>query len=180
MWLLANPVFKGLKINDLYLSWKGCMKDQRRIAKPVEKWVPPHQGTFKFNVDDASIGKPGSAGIGGVLRNHMGENSIMFNESVSIKDSNEAEILTIKRALIIWKDYGQGNLIIEEDSANAFKWALGLQRPPWRLINVVRKVRELAKGMEVSFTKVGRSANGVVDFFAKLGVDSLCAGVFFI
>lgn len=115
-----------------------------------------------------------------MLRNHMGETSIMFNESAGIKDSNEVKILSIRRALIIWKDHGQGNLVIEGDSANAFKWASGLRCPPWGLVNVVGEVRHLAKWKGVSFSKVWSSANGAADYFSKLGVDNHFAGVFFI
>lgn len=74
----------------------------------------------------------------------MGETTIMFNESVNILDSNEAEILSTRKALIIWKDHGHGSLVIKGDLANAFKWASGLQRTPWRLVNVVREVKDLA------------------------------------
>lgn len=87
---------------------------------------------------------------------------------------------SIKRALTIWKDFGVGNLIIEGDSANAFKWASGLRRPPWRLTNVIREVRVLARELRVSFAQVGRSANGVTEYFAKLGVDNYWEGVYFI
>lgn len=60
----------------------------------------------------------------------IGAKPIMFNESMGIKDSNEVEIFSIRRALEIWKDYGQGDLEIEGDSANALKWAKELRRPP--------------------------------------------------
>lgn len=43
---------------------------------------------------------------------------------------------------------------------------------------MVREIRLLAEGMEVSFNKIGRSENGVADFFAKLGVIDLFSGVF--
>lgn len=48
----------------------------------------------------------------------------------------------------------------------------------WRLIIVVREIRLLAEGMEVSFNKIGRTANGVANYFAKLGVSDLFSGVF--
>lgn len=82
----------------------------------------------------------------------------------------------IEKTLI---ELGKKNGILEGDSANAFKWASGLCRPHWRLVNVVRKGRDLANGLGVSFSKIGRSANGVVDLFAKLGVDDQAARVFF-
>lgn len=35
-------------------------------------WNPPDDQTLKWNVDGSSKGKPGPAGIGGVLRDHLG------------------------------------------------------------------------------------------------------------
>ena len=60
------------------------------------------KGFFKFNVDEAAPGKPGPAGIGGVLRNHKGKILHMFSKNVGGKDSTEAEILAILEALCIY------------------------------------------------------------------------------
>lgn len=52
-------------------------------------------------MDGVSRGKPGPLGIGGVLRNHSGVTTLVFTESVGIRDSNEAELLSIKRVLTL-------------------------------------------------------------------------------
>lgn len=44
---------------------------------------------------------------------------------------------------------------------------------------MVREIRLLVERMEVSFNKIGRSANGVTNYFAKLGVIDLFSGVSF-
>lgn len=62
-WLLADPKFKGLKINDLMTSCEGCMNVQWRKSKPMMKWEPPPHGISKFNVDGASRGKPVHQGL---------------------------------------------------------------------------------------------------------------------
>ncbi|XVF77186.1 hypothetical protein PTKIN_Ptkin14bG0025500 [Pterospermum kingtungense] len=62
-------------------------------------------GLLMFNVDGSSQGKPGPAGIGGVLRDHMGKELIRFLKSIEIKDSNMAELLAIEKLLFgrtIW------------------------------------------------------------------------------
>lgn len=38
----------------------------------IVAWVKPPLGSFKFNVDGAVVGKPGPAGIRGVLHNDRG------------------------------------------------------------------------------------------------------------
>lgn len=63
---------------------------------------------------------------------------------------------------------------------NAIKWAKGLKWSPWKLITIVREIRALFLGHKISFALVRGTANGVVDFFVKNGVDSLIAGVFYL
>lgn len=64
-------------------------------------------------MDRASRGKPGPKAIQGVSRNHNGLTSIVFTALVGIRDSNEAGLLSIRRALTIWIVYGHGKLVIE-------------------------------------------------------------------
>ena len=70
-------------------------------------------------MDGAAKGKWGLAGIGGVLRNHKGEIIYMFSKHVGIKDSNEAEVLAILEALLIYRSSYHQSLILESDSPNA-------------------------------------------------------------
>lgn len=39
---------------------------------PLVRWSPPREQILKWNVDGSTVGKPGVAGIGGVLRDHQG------------------------------------------------------------------------------------------------------------
>ena len=64
-------------------------------GKVVVSWSPHLIGSLKFNVGGAARGKPGPAGIRGVLRNCKGEVLFMFSKHVEKKGSNEAEILAI-------------------------------------------------------------------------------------
>lgn len=54
---------------------------------------------LKWNVDGYSKGKPGAAGIGGVLRDEQRNVKAMLAASVGIKDFNEAEFMAIAFAL---------------------------------------------------------------------------------
>lgn len=61
--------------------------------RPAIDWSPPPPNVLKWNVDGSSKGKPGEAGIGGVLRDGQGVVIAMFSAHVGIKDSNEAEFM---------------------------------------------------------------------------------------
>ncbi|XVE48894.1 hypothetical protein DITRI_Ditri01bG0038300 [Diplodiscus trichospermus] len=56
------------------------------MNRPLTSWIPPPQKAVKFNVDGASKGKPGSAGIGGILRDHMGVEKIRFSKFIGVAD----------------------------------------------------------------------------------------------
>lgn len=133
---------------------------------------------MKFNVDGASRGKLGPTGIGGVLEYHNGISSLVFTQSVEIRDSNEAAVLSMRKVLTIWAGLRGGRLVSEGDSTNAIKWAKALKRPHWRLITTVKEIRALVEGLEVSFVKINRSTNGVANFFAMNGVEGSVYGVF--
>jgi ribonuclease HI len=76
---------------------------------------------LKWNVDRSSPGKPGPAGIGGVLRDHNGLLLRLFSIPVGIKDSNEAELLAVVKALelsTLKEDMFGKEVVVESDSRN--------------------------------------------------------------
>ncbi|KAK3200035.1 hypothetical protein Dsin_012678 [Dipteronia sinensis] len=72
---------------------KGKVKQFQR-----EVWFPPYINGLKFNVDGSSRGKPGPAGIGGVLRNSNCKILCLFSSHVGIEDSNMTEIMAMHKA----------------------------------------------------------------------------------
>lgn len=52
-------------------------------------WVPPLGSDFKFNVDGVARGKPDLVGVGGVLRNGLGNVLVLFSKNVGCMESNE-------------------------------------------------------------------------------------------
>lgn len=162
--------FRGLGPEDFYLSWEGCMKGIGRVSRRLVKWAAPPLGSCKFNVDGAARGKPGPAGIGGVLHDDRGNMLAAFSESVGSMESNEIELRAIRRALQISSRFRRGKLIIESDSTNAISWANNRKFPLWRLIGIARDIWSLCNRGNISFIHTPRSDNCVADFFAKAGV----------
>ncbi|KAK2654509.1 hypothetical protein Ddye_014365 [Dipteronia dyeriana] len=66
-----------------------------KLKKIVDR-IPPVEGNLKFNADGFVKGNPGSAGIGGVLRDAYGKVLCLFSLSVGIADSNAAELWAVK------------------------------------------------------------------------------------
>ncbi|XVF41900.1 hypothetical protein PTKIN_Ptkin01aG0317600 [Pterospermum kingtungense] len=80
--------------------------------------------------------KPGHAGIGGTLRNHLGLELCNFSKYVGVHDSNVAKLLAIKEALEVFTASSwcsNKKLIIESDSKIVVGWVNKPNTAPWRI-----------------------------------------------
>ncbi|KAK2661626.1 hypothetical protein Ddye_000200 [Dipteronia dyeriana] len=76
-----------------------CVDSKRRNEQCDEVWIPPVGNVLKFNIDGSALGKPGQAGIKGVLRDCRGKVLCMFSFNVDIQNSNTAEVMAIHKAV---------------------------------------------------------------------------------
>jgi hypothetical protein len=70
----------------------------RSLARPLVTLSALESFILEWNVDGSSLGKPGPAGIGGVLSDHNRMVLCLFSIPAGVKDSNEAELLAIVKA----------------------------------------------------------------------------------
>lgn len=61
------------------------MNGRLRNSKIAVEWSPLQRGVMNFNVDGASRGKLGLTEIGSVLRDHSGQTSLVFTESMGLE-----------------------------------------------------------------------------------------------
>ncbi|XVF78900.1 hypothetical protein PTKIN_Ptkin14bG0175000 [Pterospermum kingtungense] len=129
---------------DLNLNISDFVISPRAISVPCSvnsararvEWEKPTADILKFNVDGSSLGKPGPAGIGGVLRKQFGFVLIKFSKSLGVTDSNEAEYFAIREALILFltsKLMCDHSLVIESDSIIPVSWFNKLDFAPMEI-----------------------------------------------
>ena len=87
-WTMESKEFKFHNINNILVNWEACMVCGSSRSISLARWCLPLEGVLKFNVDGASRGKLGPAGIGGVLHNFKGGVLISFSNPIGIKNSN--------------------------------------------------------------------------------------------
>ncbi|XVE60389.1 hypothetical protein DITRI_Ditri05aG0124900 [Diplodiscus trichospermus] len=117
-------------------------------VRPINKWSAPPVEAVKFNVDGSSVGKPGPAGIGGILRDHAGNVKARFSKSIGVADSNLAELMAIREAFLVFLSSPWVNckaLIIESDSKIATGRVLEPAFAPWRSRNLIGQIENLKK-----------------------------------
>ncbi|XVF45253.1 hypothetical protein PTKIN_Ptkin02bG0190300 [Pterospermum kingtungense] len=143
-------------------------------SRPLCVWSKPPVRAVKFNVDGSSIGKPGPTGIGGILRDHDGNELIPFSKSIGVADSNVAELIAIREAFILFLSSLwalSSKLIVESDSMIAVGWVSKPSAVAWKVRNLINHLENLKlkiNNWEIVHTY--REANQVADSLAKEGV----------
>ncbi|EOY20887.1 Uncharacterized protein TCM_012226 [Theobroma cacao] len=104
-----------------------CEHHATARRKITTHWIPPPLGSPKLNTDGAVKGKPGPAGIGGVLRDDQGFIKGTLSNHIDIEDSKVAEFQTIRGGIRFFLL----SLEVESNSSNPISWAKDhSKRPP--------------------------------------------------
>ncbi|XP_077232486.1 uncharacterized protein LOC143869814 [Tasmannia lanceolata] len=169
-WARALPMFKFVSAFDLWAGWRVVCNRQVPTPRISQQWVNPPVGFSKLNFDGSSLGNPGPAGIGGVLRNSEGDVVQAFSEPIGVADSTEAEVRAAYQGFLMLGSERVANTIVEGDSVNVIRWLKGSVNPPWRFLRLFDEIKDISVGCSVDFLHVRRSANEIADSLAKVGV----------
>ena len=139
-------------------------------------WIPPEPNSLKFNVDGSVMGKPGPAGIGGVLRDENGKVLCLFSVHMGILDSNTTELLAIKKAIELISEnqnlFGR-DIAIVSDSKVAVSW---VNKGDFGNVNQVKDIYDIREKLQdLNFVKVvfdSRIFNSFADSLAKMGANA--------
>lgn len=176
IWLKArDPSFPCTGLDLLRSSNCDKLWSNMSTREPATLWSPPPFSALKWNTDGSAFGKPGPAGIGGVLRNHRGEFLCFFSCPVGSLDSNYAEILALSKALHLStsnESLLHTSIIFELDSANTVSWVLNSSTRPWKYSNTFNTIQKLISRLHFPlFVHTPRTANSIADSLAKTGVS---------
>ncbi|XP_073262728.1 uncharacterized protein [Populus alba] len=110
------------------------------------------------------------AGIGGVRRDHRGIMSGMFSVPVGTKESNEAKLIAVVKALESKhrQDFAGKEFVIESDSANVVQWMNETSIRPWRYKDPFSLAERFSS--QISFAHILREGNHCANVLAKQGV----------
>ncbi|OMO59708.1 hypothetical protein CCACVL1_24654 [Corchorus capsularis] len=136
------------------------------------KWHPPVLSYFKINTDGASLGNPGPAGAGGIIRDCNGIYVKAFCRKLGVASNTTAELWAIRDGLKIALDLGLSNrVLIESDSTTAIhliEGSFNCSHPNAAIINDCRWLMMQLGINQVLHTY--REGNQVVDLLSKQAV----------
>ncbi|KAK0599896.1 hypothetical protein LWI29_009613 [Acer saccharum] len=151
---------------------ESCVSLTHLKSRTHVNWLPPVGSVLKFNVDGSARGKPGPAGIGGILRNSEGLTLCRFSIAVGIQSSNTAEIIAIRKACELCESNPSlvsRNIQIASDSSVAVSWANSTDNfgslPHVQIIYDIRGYLQSLKGLSIVYNP--RASNEAADALAK-------------
>ncbi|XP_070042479.1 uncharacterized protein [Nicotiana tomentosiformis] len=142
------------------------LKPQLAIT-PVS-WDKPTDEVFKLNVDGCFKGNPGSAGCGGILRDHLGQLIIAFSSYLGVTTNNYAEAQAIKTGLIWCIDHGFNTLEIESDSLILIKMIKNDICASWEIKDFIDDIHSMLAHGSFQFNHILREGNIPADLLANL------------
>ena len=139
-------------------------------------WNPLMDDDLMFNVDGSARGCPGSAGIGGVLRDHCGKVMGSFSRYIGNAEAITAEIIAIHQAAVLCANsqvlVGKDITIIS-DSKVVVSWVNGAGFGSLKHLNFIYDIRSLLSVLGRTVVIFNpRSTNCFADSLAKRGSNS--------
>ena len=143
------------------------LKKQKKIQ--VLRWLKPGLGRLKLNLDGSSLGNPGPAGGGGVLRDSSGNFIFGFSKFFGSCSNNEAELRAVVEGITICKQLGHVGIDIECDSDVVVSWIRSRRcRYLWDFWD---QLTDLLEGFDFSIHHLYREGNKVADALARYGAS---------
>ncbi|OMO66661.1 hypothetical protein COLO4_30428 [Corchorus olitorius] len=117
-----------------WLSQLSSISDTRTIgvaARAGKRWQPPPMGKLKINVDASFCSSKMEAGLGVVVRNHVGEVVVSASKNIDfVSNSLYAEVHAILFRFEIALEYDIHDCILESDCLIAVK-EIHKEAPVW-------------------------------------------------
>ncbi|XP_057419022.1 uncharacterized protein LOC130713254 [Lotus japonicus] len=151
----------------------------RGATSPTVRWVrwqPPRENFVALNTDGSSLGNPGAAGIGGVVRSEHGNWLLGYAGSIGEADSLLAELVSILRGLEVCWDHGYRQVDLFSDSLLALGLIMDLHPVFHRYAAIIGRIKTLLqRSWQVRCQHILREGNSVADFLAKYGASAQSA-----
>ncbi|XP_050365473.1 uncharacterized protein LOC126784002 [Argentina anserina] len=131
-------------------------------------WTPPPDNVLKVNCDAAWLA-PNRAGIGVIIRDTTGGCIAGASVPCQAVDVDEAETLAILKGLIVARDNGLRNIIIESNSKASIEDITEKRCRNWRAFHIHNQIRNIMVHFNSCLWNwVPRRANMAAHFVAKL------------
>lgn len=144
---------------------------QPRVTIQV-RWERPDQGWMKINTDGSSLGNPGRAGGGGVIRDWTGRWIVGFSRRIGITTSLLAELWAIRDGLMLCIERNFSKVEVELDAKAVVDMLTNPQYDNMAIHAILEDCKFLvAKIPQTRIKHCYREANRCADMLARKGTE---------
>ncbi|KAK9987317.1 hypothetical protein SO802_032268 [Lithocarpus litseifolius] len=145
------------------------------LALSWVRWIPPPVQWVKLNSDGSSLGNPGRAGGGGVIRNADGKWIKGYARAIGNTTSVAVELWALRDGIQLCLELNLTAVIIELDALVVIDLLRNTNQNPNGINNLVADCREgLARIPRVQIQHCYREANKCADALARRGALLPC------
>ncbi|XP_023878480.2 uncharacterized protein LOC111990943 [Quercus suber] len=139
------------------------------VVEPPATWTPPRNGWFKINVDGAIFSKQKNEGIGVLIRDEWGRVEAAMSKKIEAPlGSVEVEAKALEAGLMLARDVGLQEVVLEGDSLSLINALCGIAPPPAFVEPIVMGVWDLCREFRrTAFSHVCRQGNKPAHLLAK-------------
>jgi ribonuclease HI len=172
--ILPDPIRNILSFAAEFFCLMGDTANSKTASSIAVKWLPPTLGRAKLNTDGSSLGNPGIAGGGGVIRDSCGLWVGGFSRTIGHTTSVQAELRALLDGMQLALELHITHLDIEMDSLVSVDLVLSNSVANVFLRSIVDDCRcMMEKFASVTLKHIYREANACADLLAKEGCSQL-------
>lgn len=148
---------------------------QVKIRRPllVHRRLPP-VGKMKFNIDGSSLGNPGPAGSGGILRDDGGGFVFCFSLHLGEETNMFDKVIALKQSLLYCLQLGFNDIVCESDSAKLVHWfGLHIASLPWTILELWDDIIAFGQSLSFALQHAYRERNSIADQLEKAHTKGL-------
>ncbi|MQM13372.1 hypothetical protein Taro_046296 [Colocasia esculenta] len=144
------------------------MEELKSRTPTIVQWITPPSGRLKLNVDGAFMRTSGTAGGGGILRDHEGNMCWAFARAYhDLNSSLAAEAMALNDGLSICCSKGVSEVLVETDSLNLLQLVTKQISSQWDLTCIMHDIAAKSLNLKAEIAHVPRGANRVADCLAS-------------
>ena len=145
------------------------IRESTQVAELAGPWRPPQATWYKVNVDGAIFPAQKAVGINVLIRDDKGRvETTLCKKIMAPMGAVEAKVKAFEAGLLLAKDTGVKDLVVEGDFVMVLNALSGKSTPPSSVEAVVLGMQEMAKDFrQIVFSHVRRHGNKPAHLLAK-------------
>ncbi|KAL0458454.1 UNVERIFIED_CONTAM: hypothetical protein Slati_0472600 [Sesamum latifolium] len=136
-------------------------------APRVVRWATPSPAWFRLNSDGSSLGNPGPAGAGDIIRDVEGQVRLAYQVTLGTTTNVIAELTAVWHGLELAIAYGLAPIVVEVDATTVIQILQSRASGRWEVQHLIMRIVQMQQVLGSDVRHIFREANGAADHLVK-------------